>query len=153
MANLPPATLERQAGLRVTCVERAVVLSARLASRFIHAGLAGSPVFDPETTACLSGRSAASARCSASISPSLSPRCSRTTSFDFKEIGTSILQLWMLIVVKPDQCLGHENYLAETMKRHGLAWVERVSIPAGARLDYHSNGTSSRAASRPCGGR
>jgi hypothetical protein len=59
--------------------------------------------------------------------------------FDFKDIGMSILGLWMLLVVNPARYLGYENYLAEVLKQRNLPFLERATVAVGIPLDYNSN--------------
>jgi hypothetical protein len=59
--------------------------------------------------------------------------------FDFKDVGMSILGLWMLSVVKPARYLGYENYLAEVLKQRNLPFLERATVAVGIHPDYNSN--------------
>lgn len=59
--------------------------------------------------------------------------------FDFKDLGMSVLGLWMLSVVKPQRLLGYENYLAEVLKHHNLPFLERATVAVGISPDYNSN--------------
>ncbi|EAQ83860.1 hypothetical protein CHGG_10264 [Chaetomium globosum CBS 148.51] len=59
--------------------------------------------------------------------------------FDFRDIGINVLGLWMLAVVKPLRYLGYENYLAEVLKHHDLAFLERATVTVGIPPDYNSN--------------
>lgn len=59
--------------------------------------------------------------------------------FDFKDLGSSIMGLWMLSIVKPFRFLGHENYLAEVVKRNALPFMEGASVSVALPPDYNSN--------------
>ena len=59
--------------------------------------------------------------------------------FDFKDVGPSLLGLWLLTIVKPQQSLGYENYLATTLKQKNIPYLQRAVIPAGIEPDYNSN--------------
>ena len=59
--------------------------------------------------------------------------------FDFKDLGTSILGLWILSIVKPLRFLQYENYLADVLKHHGLPFLGRATVTIGIPPDYNSN--------------
>ncbi|KAJ4307060.1 hypothetical protein N0V88_000435 [Collariella sp. IMI 366227] len=59
--------------------------------------------------------------------------------FDFKDLGTNIFGLWMLSIVKPLRFLGYENYLAETLKCHGLPFLKGATVAVGTPPDYNTN--------------
>lgn len=59
--------------------------------------------------------------------------------FDFKDLRTNILGLWILSIVKPQRLLGYENYLAEVLKKHNLPFLDRATVAVGIPPDYNSN--------------
>lgn len=59
--------------------------------------------------------------------------------FDFKDVGPSLLGLWLLTVVKPSRSLAFENYFAETLKQKDIPYLRQITIPGGVSPEYSSN--------------
>lgn len=59
--------------------------------------------------------------------------------FDFRDVGISILGLWILSIVKPTRFLGYENYFAEVLQQHSLPFLDRAVVAVGIPPDYNSN--------------
>jgi hypothetical protein len=63
----------------------------------------------------------------------------RNHIFDFKDVGSSLLGLWMMVIVKPLHHLAYENLLAETLQQKGLAYVQDAIVPVGVEPEYAYN--------------
>lgn len=59
--------------------------------------------------------------------------------YDFKDVGATLFQLWMVSIVKPYRALAYENYLADILKQRHLPYVQEVSVFPGIAPDYLSN--------------
>lgn len=59
--------------------------------------------------------------------------------YDFKDLGATLFQLWMVSTVKPYLALSYENHLAEILKQRNLPYLEQVAVFPGVAPDYRSN--------------
>jgi len=50
-----------------------------------------------------------------------------------------MLELWVLSILKPARVLKYENYLAETLHRKTLPFLERATVLVGAKPDYNTS--------------
>ncbi|OAA67320.1 hmg-i/hmg-y, DNA-binding protein [Niveomyces insectorum RCEF 264] len=127
--------------MRVGCTERCVVLSARLISRFIHAGMYRLSRFFGFGDYCLFERLPdAPGLLQRKTLPLFVSALVQNSVFDFKDLGTSILELWMLALVKPQQFLAYEIRLATTLQHHDLPYLRRAFVPAGDQVpSYDTN--------------
>ncbi|KAI0130645.1 Mus7/MMS22 family-domain-containing protein [Daldinia grandis] len=125
---------------RAICMEQAVLLSGRLAARLIHARLLRLSQF------FTSGKySLFQAMPKAIDSPSRKYHALFLAMLieqgvdDFKDLGGSILDLFLRELVKPWKFLAYENHLALAIKRHGDPYLEDAVIESGNSPDYNSN--------------
>jgi hypothetical protein len=58
---------------------------------------------------------------------------------NFKDLGISILGLWILSIAKPLRLLGYENYLAEVLQNRNLPFLTKATVTVGIPPDYNSN--------------
>ncbi|CAK7230661.1 hypothetical protein SCUCBS95973_007647 [Sporothrix curviconia] len=135
--DLPQAA----ADTRIACTERSVVVAARLASRFIHSGVYGLSRFFGSGDYCIFERLPhAPGLIQRKFVPLFISSVIRSNVFDFKDLGTSILELWMLAIVKPRRFLAYEHRLAEALKQHDLPYVRRAYVPADDQApNYDTN--------------
>lgn len=56
-----------------------------------------------------------------------------------KDLGGTILDLFLLELVKPYHFLAYENRLALAIKRHGDPYLKDAVIEVGNSPDYNSN--------------
>lgn len=129
-------------GPRTGCAERCVVLSARLASRFIHSGVYGlSRFFGSGDRSLFERLPHAPGLAQRKFVPLFLAAMIQNNVFDFKDIGSSILELWMLAIVKPEQFLAYEIRLAETLKRHDLPYLRKAFVPTNGQTpnSYDTN--------------
>ncbi|KAL1913707.1 hypothetical protein Sste5344_000671 [Sporothrix stenoceras] len=135
--DLPKAT----ADTRVACTERSVTVAARLASRFIHSGVYGlSRFFGSGDYSIFEKLPHAPGLMQRKYLPLFVAAVVRSNVFDFKDLGNSILDLWMLAIVKPQQFLAYENRLAEVLRQHDLPYVRRAHVPANDQTpNYDTN--------------
>ena len=126
---------------RTRCTEKAIILSARLASRLIQAGVAGLSRFFQRGTPyyLFEGPPHRMSLAQRKYLPLFVTTLIKNNVFDFKDIGATILHLWMLSIVKPLRSLAYENYFADTLKRHGMPYMERAFVAVGSTPDYASN--------------
>ncbi|CAK7229124.1 hypothetical protein SBRCBS47491_007141 [Sporothrix bragantina] len=129
------------ADVRIACTERSVVVAARLASRFIHSGVYGLSRFFGSGDYCIFERLPhAPGLIQRKFVPLFVSAVIRSNVFDFKDLGTSILELWMLAIVKPRRFLAYEHRLAEALKQHDLPYVRRAYVPASSQApNYDTN--------------
>ncbi len=127
--------------LRVSCTERCVVLAARVASRFIHSGVYSLSRFFGTGDYCLFERLPHTPGLwQRKFVPLFVSAVIESNVFDFKDLGNSILELWMLSIVKPQRFLAYETQLAKVLQQHDLPYVRRASVPAhGQAPNYDTN--------------
>ncbi|CAK7267474.1 hypothetical protein SEPCBS57363_002608 [Sporothrix epigloea] len=124
------------------CTERSVVVAARLVSRFVHSGVYGLSRFFGSGDYCIFERLPhAPGLLQRKFVPLFVSALIRSNVFDFKDLGTSILELWMLAIVKPQRFLAYEHRFAEVLKQHDLPYVRQAHVPPGDQApSYHTNG-------------
>ncbi|KAK0705147.1 Mus7/MMS22 family-domain-containing protein [Lasiosphaeris hirsuta] len=121
------------------CVEKTVALSARIAARFIKNRLTRLSRFFLHGKYCLFSDIPKNLNTPARrYLPLFIAGLLKNHVFDFKDIDTGTLELWVLSITKPFRLLGYENYLAEVLKNHGIAFMERVTV-VGVTSDYNFN--------------
>ncbi|KAI1471640.1 Mus7/MMS22 family-domain-containing protein [Daldinia caldariorum] len=125
---------------RSICMEQAVLLSGRLAARLIHARLSRVSQFFTTGKYSLFPNVA-----KAVDSPSRKYRALFLATLieqgvdDFKDLGSSILDLLLGELVKPWRFLAYENRLALAVKRHHDPSLKDAIIESGNNPDYNSN--------------
>ncbi|KAI1805690.1 Mus7/MMS22 family-domain-containing protein [Daldinia bambusicola] len=125
---------------RSICMEQAVSLSGRLAARLIHARLSRVSQFFTTGKYSLFQNMA-----KAIGSPSRKYRALFLAMLieqgvdDFKDLGSSILDLFLGELVKPWKFLAYENRLALAVKRHHGPYLKDAIIESGNSPDYNSN--------------
>ncbi|TPX13226.1 uncharacterized protein E0L32_006426 [Thyridium curvatum] len=125
---------------RRICTEKAVTVCARLATRLIHAGAVRLSRFFTPGAYCLFERMPRSlGLAQRRYLPLFVAILVKNSIFDFRDIGSSPLELWMLSIVKPWVSLSYENYLGEMLKYHHLPFVARAFVPVGLSPTYNSN--------------
>ncbi|EFW99010.1 hmg-i/hmg-y, DNA-binding protein [Grosmannia clavigera kw1407] len=126
---------------RVDCTEKCVALSARLASRFIHSGVYRLSLFFGSGDRSLFERLPhAPGLAQRKFLPLFLAAMVQNNVFDFKDIGSSILELWLLAIVKPERFLAYEIRLAETLKRHDVPYLRKAFVPTNGQLpSYDTN--------------
>ncbi|CAK7563939.1 MAG: hypothetical protein SEPTF4163_001821 [Sporothrix epigloea] len=127
---------------RNLCTERSVVVAARLVSRFVHSGVYGVSRFFGSGDYCIFERLPhAPGLLQRKFVPLFVSALIQSNVFDFKDLGTSILELWMLAIVKPQRFLAYEHRFAEVLKQHDLPYVRQAHVPPGDQApSYHTNG-------------
>ncbi|KAI1139840.1 Mus7/MMS22 family-domain-containing protein [Hypoxylon sp. FL0543] len=125
---------------RSICMEQAISLAGRLAARLIHTRLSRvSQFFVP-------GRYSIFQRIpNTSSSPSRRYRALFLTVLvdqgvdDFQDVSGSILDLFLMELVKPLDLLAYENRLALALKRRGDPYLKDAVVEIGISPDYNSN--------------
>ncbi|KAI1412377.1 Mus7/MMS22 family-domain-containing protein [Hypoxylon sp. FL1857] len=125
---------------RSICMEQAVSLAGRLAARLIQARLSRVSQF------FVAGRYGIFQKMPSAIS---SPSRRYYSLFlamlteqgieDFKDAGGSILELFLMELVKPLNFLAYENRLAMALKRRGDPYLKDATIEIGNDPDYNTN--------------
>ncbi|KAI1453820.1 Mus7/MMS22 family-domain-containing protein [Annulohypoxylon moriforme] len=125
---------------RSICMEQAVALSGRLAARLVHARLLRVSQF------FVTGRHGIFQNMpNAASSPSRRYHALFLTMLvqqgidDFKDLGMTILDLFLMELVKPFTFLAYENRLALIIQRRGDPYLKDAVIETGNRPDYNSN--------------
>ncbi|KAI1476612.1 Mus7/MMS22 family-domain-containing protein [Daldinia eschscholtzii] len=125
---------------RSICMEQAVLLLGRLAARLIHARLSRVSQFFTTGKYNLFQNMP-----KAISSPSRKYRALFLATLieqevdDFKELGSSTLDLFLRELVKPWKFLAYENRLALAVKRHRDPYLKDAIIESGNNPDYNSN--------------
>lgn len=127
---------------RASCVERVIVLGARLVVRFTGAGVM--------SLADVFGRKKYGIFQDVPHRLGLDQRRYLTlfiatllehgfNSFNASSASFSLLDLWILSLVKPRQALAHENRLAEQLARRGEKFVPEAAGSLAITPAYHTN--------------
>ncbi|KAI1766831.1 Mus7/MMS22 family-domain-containing protein [Hypoxylon sp. FL1150] len=125
---------------REICIEQAISLAGRAAARLIHARLSRVLQFfstgkygvfqDVSKSASSPSRKYLALFLAVLIEQGVS---------DFKDLGGTILDLFLLELAKPYRFLGYENQLALAIKRHDDTYLKDAVIEVGNSPDYHLN--------------
>ncbi|KAK4165066.1 protein mms22 [Cladorrhinum sp. PSN259] len=136
--SLPvPDSLLRQTP-QALCIEKTITLAARLASRFIKDRLTKlSSYFTPGKYCLFSALPKDLSTPERKWLPLFLAILLKNQIFDFRDIGTSLLGLWILSIVKPLPLLQYENYLAQVLKHQNLPFIQSATVPATSP-DYNT---------------
>ncbi|KAL7624528.1 hypothetical protein AAE478_006093 [Parahypoxylon ruwenzoriense] len=125
---------------RAICVEQIVSIAGRLAARLIHARLSRVSQF------FMAGKYNMFPNAAKAItSPSRKYRVLFLSMLieqsvdDFKDLGGTITDLFLMELVKPFNFLAYENRLALAIRRHDDPYLKEAVIEAGNSPDYNSN--------------
>ncbi|KAI8625890.1 hypothetical protein F5Y19DRAFT_479228 [Xylariaceae sp. FL1651] len=141
---------------RDLCIERAVVLAGRLATRLVHARLARLRQFfqpgkyyifqDMSKSTTSPARKYVGLFLAVMIDGGVSDlkvlysKCRKELQLIiFQDLGMTFLDLFLAEIVKPSDYQTYENRLAMTMKRLGEAYLENAVVKVGNPPDYGSN--------------
>ncbi|KAH6622947.1 Mus7/MMS22 family-domain-containing protein [Chaetomium tenue] len=137
---LPLEKSPRRHTQQSACAEKAVTLAARIAARFVKNRVTQLlPYFSPGKYSLFPDVPKNLTTPERRFLPLFLAVLVKNHVFDFRDIGINVLGLWVLAVVKPLRYLGYENYLAEVLKHHNLAFLERATVTVGIPPDYNSN--------------
>ncbi|KAB5583387.1 Mus7/MMS22 family-domain-containing protein [Coniochaeta sp. 2T2.1] len=124
----------------VRCIEKTVNLSARAACRFIHSGLTRTANYFASGKYGLFRDSPLKLRSpQRKFLPLFVAVLIKNHVYDFKDVGATLFQLWMVSIVKPYRSLAYENQLAEILKQRSLPYLQGVPVLTGVAPDYRSN--------------
>ncbi|KAK0706596.1 Mus7/MMS22 family-domain-containing protein [Lasiosphaeria miniovina] len=138
--GLAPKPSSSKQSEQAACTDKVVTLAARIAARFVKDRLIQlSPYFSSGKYGLFSDLPKNLNTLERRYLPLFLAVLVKNDVFDFKDIGTNILGLWVLSIVKPARLLGYENYLAEVLKRHNLPFLENATVGAEMTPDYSSN--------------
>ncbi|KAK3683693.1 Mus7/MMS22 family-domain-containing protein [Podospora appendiculata] len=126
---------------QAACTEKTVILAARLAARFMKDGLTQlSPYFSKGKHGLFSDMPKKLDGMERRYLPLFLAVLVKNNIFDkFKEVATSLLELWVLSIIKPSRYLGFENYLGEALQRHDLPFIKKATVAVGIAQDYNAN--------------
>ncbi|KAM7206184.1 protein mms22 [Rhypophila sp. PSN 637] len=138
--SLPRSTHLGKRREQASCANQTMTLAARIAIRFITPGLAQLRAFFspgkfgifPDIPKNLHGPLT-------QYLPLFTTTLVKNQVFDFKSIESSILELWVLSIVKPARFLKYENQLAEVLQRQNVWFLERATVLVGMDPDYNSS--------------
>ncbi|KAL2264415.1 hypothetical protein VTK26DRAFT_3302 [Humicola hyalothermophila] len=137
---LPPEKAPRQHKDQAACAEKTITLAARIAARFIKNRVTQlSSFFSGGKYGLFSDLPKNLSSPERRRLPLFLAVLVKHHVFDFKNLGTSILGLWILSILKPMRFLEYENYLADVLKHHNLPFLSRVTVAVGIPPDYNSN--------------
>ena len=124
---------------QVACTEKAVTLAAKIAARFIQERVTHLlPFFQPggkyglfpHTPKNMTGPERR-------WLPLFIATLVKKSVFDFKDIETNILSLWIQSIIKPRRFLGYETYLGEVLQQRGLPFLAGADVSAGMTPEYN----------------
>ncbi|KAF6821361.1 mus7 mms22 family protein [Colletotrichum sojae] len=106
-----------------------------------------SSVFFSMARSILSSQAATNKLAAKSVSPACVEQCvvvSGTMSglfirFQMMDIGMDVLQLWLLVIVQPSQCLRFENQLGQQLQREAHPFVPEKAVGFVVNPGYLSN--------------
>ncbi|KAB5585738.1 Mus7/MMS22 family-domain-containing protein [Coniochaeta sp. 2T2.1] len=124
----------------VRCIEKTVKLSARAACRFIHSGLTRTAnYYAPGKYGLFRESPLKLGSPQRKFLPLFVAVLIKNHVYDFKDVGATLFQLWMVSIVKPYRALAYENQLAEILKQRSLPYLRGVPVLTGVAPDYRSN--------------
>ncbi|KAK4205657.1 Mus7/MMS22 family-domain-containing protein [Triangularia verruculosa] len=139
MALPQPKSFGRQTK-QAACLEKVVTLGARIASRLVNNRVT------PLSAYCTPGKHHMFSDLPRKLNtqdrkylPLFIATLLKNSIFDFKELGLSMLGLWLLAILKPYKYLCYENYLAEVLKSRGFPFLERIAVSVGSSPNYNAN--------------
>ncbi|KAI0007953.1 Mus7/MMS22 family-domain-containing protein [Xylariaceae sp. FL0662B] len=125
---------------RAISIEQAVSLAGRQAARLIHARLLRVSHFFETGKYSMFGDTSKAVSSPARKYRSLFLAILVEQDIDnFKDLGATILDLFLVEVVKPFEFLAYENRFAQAIKRHGEPYLKDAVIEIGNSPDYNSN--------------
>ncbi|EPE07476.1 hmg-i hmg- dna-binding protein [Ophiostoma piceae UAMH 11346] len=135
------------AAVRVLCTEKSLAIAARLASRFVHAGMYNLSKFfgnggGSDSYFVFERLPHAPGLVQRKFLPLFVSGLVGHNVFDLKDLGgTNMLEQWLLAIVKPERFLGYENRLARVLQQHNLPYLRRANIPSNVQAapSYDTN--------------
>ncbi|GAB1313077.1 Mus7/MMS22 family-domain-containing protein [Madurella fahalii] len=125
---------------QTACAEKTVTLAAKIAARFYKNRVTQlSPYFASGKYGLFSDLPKNLSTSERKFLPLFVAVLAKNHVFDFKDIGTNALGLWILSITKPLRFLGYENYLAEVLQHERLPFLDRATVAVGIPPDYNSN--------------
>ncbi|KAJ4413597.1 hypothetical protein N0V85_003496 [Neurospora sp. IMI 360204] len=123
---------------QVACIEKTVTLAAKLAARFIQERVTQVlPYFQPGKYGLFPDIPKNMTGPERRWLPLFIATLVKKNVFDFKDIETNILSLWVQSIIKPMRFLGYETYLAEVLQQRGLPFLAGADVSAGMTPDYN----------------
>ncbi|VBB83781.1 Putative Protein similar to C6B12.02c of Schizosaccharomyces pombe [Podospora comata] len=125
---------------QASCVEKVVTVGARVASRLVNNRVTPlSAYFVPGKHSMFSDLPKRLNTQDRKYLPLFIATLLKNSIFDFKDLGLSMLGLWVLSVLKPQRFFCYENYLAEVLKTRGFPFLERIAVSIGSSPNYNAN--------------
>ncbi|KAK1779410.1 Mus7/MMS22 family-domain-containing protein [Copromyces sp. CBS 386.78] len=123
---------------QVACTEKTVTLAAKLAARFIQERVTQVlPYFQPGKYGLFPDIPKNMTGPERRWLPLFIATLVKKNVFDFKDMETNILSLWIQSIIKPMRFLGYETYLAEVLQQRGLPFLIGADVSAGMTPDYN----------------
>ena len=123
---------------QVACTEKTVTLAAKLAARFIQERVTQVlPYFQPGKYGLFPDIPENMTGPERRWLPLFIATLVKKNVFDFKDIETNILSLWVQSIIKPMRFLGYETYFAEVLQQRGLPFLIGADVSAGMTPDYN----------------
>ncbi|KAK3315198.1 Mus7/MMS22 family-domain-containing protein [Apodospora peruviana] len=138
--GLPVKKSAAKQTVQALCAEKTVTLGSRIAARFTKEKMTQlSPYFGPGKYGLFSDSPKDLKSPDRKYFPLFIAILVKNHMFDFKDIESSLLGLWIISIIAPFRFLGYETYLAEVLQRHNLPFLERATVLVGVGSDYNSN--------------
>lgn len=135
-----PLCEDPQTASPATVVEKAIILCGRIASLFIEGGKRQiRHFFSSGNSDLFGGLPYELDLAEKKYVPLFLATLLKNHVFNFSSIGCSHFDIWIQSVVKPFQALRYENYLAETLKKLGISYMQGATVIDGAAPTYDTN--------------
>lgn len=139
MGSIPPGEASGAASPAVV-VEKAIILSGRIASLFIDGGKRQlKHFFSPGNSDLFGGLPHELGLVERKYVPLFVATLLKNHIFNFSSIGCSHFDIWIQSLVKPFLALRYENYLAETLKALDIGYMKGATVINGAAPRYDTN--------------
>ncbi|KAL2265580.1 hypothetical protein VTJ83DRAFT_6680 [Remersonia thermophila] len=130
----------RNHGQHAACVEKTVILAAKIAARLVRNRVTSMLSFFSVGKHCLFADLPKNLKTpERKYAPLFLASLVQNDILDFRELDINLLGLWMLAIVKPQRLLGYENRLGEALKRRDVPFLERATVAMGITPDYNAN--------------
>ncbi|KAL8365800.1 hypothetical protein RB595_004533 [Gaeumannomyces hyphopodioides] len=121
------------------CAEQLVLLSARVVNRFLQSGVTRLQTFFSQGKYNIfRGAPQRLSHVQRKYLALFAAALVKNSMLDFKDLGLTVFEIWMLSVVSPSSATEHVPQLSEALRLHNFDWVKGVPAPTGFRLDYRT---------------
>ncbi|KAL8334909.1 hypothetical protein RB598_009232 [Gaeumannomyces tritici] len=139
LTKLEAKSSKRPGAKESLCAEQLVLLSARVANRFLQSGVTRLQAFFSQGKyGIFRGAPQRLSHPQRGYLALFTGALVKNSMLDFKDLGLTVFEIWMLSVVSPSSATEHVPQLSEALRLHNFAWAKGVPTPTGFRLDYRT---------------